>query len=73
MGGSVSYTGLPDGEQTRKGVAAAGRAATRLGADPHEHVDPFTHRLNMSVLDWAKVCKWKLEAVALVIATSIAI
>lgn len=29
-------------------------AAVR-GADPHEYVDPFTYRLNMSALDWAKV------------------
>ena len=29
-----------------------------LGADPYEHVDPFTYRPRMSALDWIKVCGW---------------
>ena len=58
MGGSVSYTGLPHREEMTRATAEERTAAGR-GADPHEHVDPFTHRLNMSALDWAKVREWK--------------
>ena len=58
MGDSVSYTGLLHREETTE-VTAAARTAAGRGADPHEHVDPFTYRLNMSALDWAKVREWK--------------
>lgn len=45
MGGTISY----------KKLAGTHRTTIPPGGDPHENVDPFTYRLNMTVLDWAKV------------------
>ena len=45
MGGTISY----------KKMAGAHGTTIPPGGDPHENVDPFTYRLNMTIVDWAKV------------------
>lgn len=47
MGGALSYKQRSAGYTRQTGAQSADL--------PHQHVDPFTYRLNMSALDWAKV------------------
>ena len=50
MRDSVNYERTSGDQQTG--------SRRELGADPYEHVDPFTYRPRMSALDWIKVCGW---------------
>lgn len=47
MGGTLNYKQRSAGYTRQMGAETAG--------PPHQQVVPFTYRLNMSILDWAKV------------------
>ena len=49
MGGAVPVSHRPGGE------SGVNTPSVAPGGDPHEHVDPFTYRPRMTVLDWVKV------------------
>lgn len=47
MGGTLNYRQRSAGYTRQMGAETAG--------SPHQQVDPFTYRLNMSAFDWVKV------------------